>query len=148
MTRPTGRITRSEFQALAEGMIPQADIAGKALQVEVRREQRVMVGMPAKMPQPEFFEALTAVAKGNRNILALYFCQIVFEGSTPHGAIAIDLPPGMSQSQTEQVIGALGSAIQPLLSKDQFIDFFPLTAGGLADSIKREGKAIYIAAAQ
>ncbi|PYX58521.1 MAG: hypothetical protein DMG76_08670 [Acidobacteria bacterium] len=148
MIRPTGRITRAEFQALAEGMIPQTTGTDNTLQMEIVKPQRVFLGMPAQMPRHEIFDALAASAKSLPDIRALYFCQIVFGEGTPHGAIAIDLLPGTPQLQTDNVIGVLGSAIQPLLSKNELFDFFPSVVGTLVDAIKKEGEPIYVASLQ
>lgn len=145
LIRPTGRITRAEFRALAEGMIPQTTSNKNALQMEVVKPQRVLLGMPAKMPRIELLDALAEAAKSQPNIRALYFCQIVFAEGVPHIAIAIDILPATPQSQIDNVIGALGSAIQPMLLESELFDFFSSDATSLVDAIKKAGKTIYIA---
>ena len=141
----TGRITRAEFRALAEGMIPQTTSNKNAIQMEVVKPQKVLLGMPSKMPRIEILDALAEAAKSQPNIRALYFCQIVFADGAPNVAIAIDLLPATPQSQTDNIIGALGSAIQPLLLGSELFDFFASNATSLVDAIKKAGKAIYIA---
>jgi hypothetical protein len=143
MIRPFGRITRAEFQALAEGRIPRADNREGMIEVTVAKPQRVLLGMPAQMPRKDIFDALAEAAKTQPAIRGLYFCQVVFENGLPHGAIAIDFLAGTSTQDCNVSIRALGSAIQPLLTKDYFYDFFP-SGMGIADAIMKEGKRFYV----
>jgi hypothetical protein len=140
--RPFGRITRAEFQALAEGLMPERHPQGKTLKMTTMKPQRVLVGMPAEMPRKEVFEALSSAAKSQPIIRALYFCQIAFAEGAPHRAVAIDFLPGISPEDADAGAHALGSAIQPLLPGGELFDFFP-SGTTLADAIMKQGKKIY-----
>jgi hypothetical protein len=147
MIRPHGRITRAEFQALAEGLIPEPRSHGKTMQMTSVKPQRVLVGLPAEMPRKEVFDALTSAAKSQPSIRALYFCQIKFAEGAPHRAVAIDFLPGTSPEDADAGAHALGSAIQPLLPSGDLFDFFP-SGTTLADAIMKQGKKIYSASLQ
>jgi hypothetical protein len=144
LNRPAGRITRAEFEALAEGRIPQATGAG----IKLAKGQKVLIGIPAQMPGQGVLNALAAAARSQPNIRGLYLCQMVVGENAAQKsiAIAVDILPGATQAQAESLVAALGSAIQPLLSKSERFDFLPaLKSGGLTDVIMKQGKAIYIA---
>lgn len=142
--RPFGRITRAEFQALAEGLIPEPRSQGKTVQMTAVKPQRVLVGMPKEMPGKEVFDALISAAKSQKAIRALYFCQIKFAEGAPHRAVAIDFLPGTSPEDADAGAHALGSATQPLLPSGELFDFFP-SGTTLADAIMKQGKKIYSA---
>jgi hypothetical protein len=142
MIRPHGRITRAEFRALAEGLIPEPHAPGKTMKMTTAKPQRVLVGMPAEMPREEVFDSLTSAAKSQPAICALYFCQIAFAEGAPHRAVAIDFLPGTSPEDADAGAHALGSAIQPLLPSGELFDFFP-SGTTLADAIMKQGKKIY-----
>ena len=144
LIRPGGHITRPEFQALAESVIPGTTRAG----VKIRKGTKVFLGMPAQMPRPEIFHALAVAAESQVCIRALYYCQLRIGEDAPHGAIAIELVPATPQPEVGKIIDALGAAVQPLLSQNEFFDFFPSGAAALAASIMKTGKAIYVAASQ
>jgi hypothetical protein len=142
--RPGGRITRTEFQALADGVIPSATRSD----VRLQQGTKVLLGMPAQMPRPEIFSALASAASACQSIRGLYYCQLRIGEGAPHGAIAIDLLPTTPQSQVGEIIDTLGAKIQPLLANSEFFDFFPSHATGLAAPIMKNGKAIYVSAVQ
>jgi hypothetical protein len=147
MIRPHGRITRTEFQVLAEGLIPEPHSQGKTMKVTTVKPQRVLVGMPAEMPRKEVFDALHSAAESQPAIRALYFCQIKFAEGAPHRAVAIDFLPGTSPEDADAGVHALGSAIQPLLPRGELFDFFH-SGTTLADAIMKQGKKIYSASLQ
>jgi hypothetical protein len=142
--RPHGRITRAEFQTLAEGLIPEPRATGNTVQMTAVKPQRVLIGMPAEMPRKEVFDALTSAAKSQTAIRALYFCQIKFAEGAPHRAVAIDFLPGTSPEDADACAHALGSAIQPMLPSGDLFDFFP-SGTTLAGAIMKQGKNIYSA---
>ena len=141
LIRAGGRLTRSEFTLLAKGQFPLAE----RRDIKVSKGTKVLLGMPAKMPNDKIFAALGAAAHSEPSILALHYCQIQFPEGPAHGAIAIELRPGTPESQLGGITGSLFNAIQPLLAGDAVFDFFPSGFTALADSIKKTGKAIYVA---
>ena len=79
MIRPGGRVTRWEFEELAEGRIPQED--SNEQQAE---PQSVLVTMPKQMPTPEMFNAIDKVAGSFSEIAAMYFGQVIYPDGEPH----------------------------------------------------------------
>ena len=61
MIRPGGRVTRWEFEELAQGHIPQ-DQSGNDAESK-RQPQSVLVTMPKHMPSAEMFNALGKVLR-------------------------------------------------------------------------------------
>jgi hypothetical protein len=118
--RPGGRITRSELAVLAEGLIPEPYPGKNLRQMRVAKQQKVLIGMPAEMPRQELFDALSDTATAHAVIRGLYFCSLAFEQSAPHNAVAIELATPSSRQDVEKAVAALGSAIQPWLSKNEF----------------------------
>ena len=148
MTRPGGRITRLEFAALADGMIPETKLRDQSLQLRFPKQQKVLIGIPAKMPREEIFRALREAAPSHQAVHALYFCAIAFENSDPHNAVAIELAANCSQNEIENAVAAFGSSIRPWLAKNEFVDFYPCQSTPLLEAIKQKGKHIYPAKPQ
>ena len=96
MIRPGGRVTRWEFEELAEGRIPQED--SNEQQAE---PQSVLVTMPKQMPTPEMFNAIGKVAGSFSEIAGMYFGQVIYPDGEPHWTIAVEFAADPS-SQTGQ----------------------------------------------
>jgi hypothetical protein len=113
--------------------------------MKVARTQRVLIGIPAKMPSQEIFEALSKAAAAHPIVRSMYFCLLTFDESAPHNAVAIELPSPPARHEVEQALGALSATLHPWLAKNEFLDFFPCEKSPFLAAIQQKGKQFYVA---
>lgn len=137
MIRPGGRITRWEFEELAQGSIPQQD--SNEQQAE---PQSVLVTMPKQMPTPEMFGAMGKAARAFPGIAGMYFGQVIYPDGEPHWTIAVEFAPGTSSKQLKHMMAALVKAARDVFPRTVTTDLVPASTA-LGQSIKKTGKKFY-----
>jgi hypothetical protein len=116
MIRPGGRVTRWEFEELAEGRIPEEDSNEQAVE-----SQSVLVTMPEQMPTPEMFNAISEVAASFPEIVAMYFGQVIYPNGESHWTIAVEFA-APSDKQLNRVMTALAEAARRVFPKSANAD--------------------------
>jgi hypothetical protein len=137
MIRPGGRVTRWEFEELAEGRIPKEDSNAQAVE-----SQSVLVTMPKQMPSPEMFDAIGEVASTFPEIAGMYFGQVIYPDGEPHWTIAVEFAKGVPSKQVKQMMAALVKAARHIVPKSVTADLL-LASTVLGQSIKTSGKKFY-----
>jgi hypothetical protein len=136
MIRPGGRVTRWEFEDLAQGMNPQDRVA-PAPSAET---QGVLVSMPKHMPSREMFSAFVEAARSFSQVSGMYFAQVTHPHGNSHWTIAVEFVPGVSNEVFQSAIANLGKEVQKASRKT--IDLLPASSP-LGQSIVTTGKKIY-----
>jgi hypothetical protein len=136
MIRPGGRVTRWEFEELAEGRIPEEDSNEQAVE-----SQSVLVTMPEQMPTPEMFNAISEVAASFPEIVAMYFGQVIYPDGEPHWTIAVEFA-APSDKQLNRIMTALAEAARRVFPKSANADLL-LASTALGQSVKTLGKKFY-----
>jgi hypothetical protein len=90
MKRPGGIITRNEFMALAQGLLPEQMISNNTMPLKVAGGQKLFIGRPAKEPPAELLSKL-----------ADYFQQI----PELRGAYLFQMAQQTQQNVTSTVVG-------------------------------------------
>jgi hypothetical protein len=142
MIRPGGRVTRWEFEALAQGLIPQEQQDGPDAETQPAAPQSVLVTMPKHMPSAEVFNALASAAKAFPEVVGMYFGQVIYPDGEPHRAVAIEFAAGVSDQQIQPPMLALAKEARRVFPKKGVTDVFPASTT-LGQSIARSGKKIY-----
>jgi hypothetical protein len=137
MIRPGGRVTRWEFEELAEGRIPEGH-SGQ----QVVEPQSVLVTTPKQMPAPEMFNAIGAVASKFPEVAGMYFGQVIYPDGEPHWTIAVEFTGAPLDKQLNRMMTALVKAAQNVFPKNVTADLLPASTS-LGQSIKAGGKKIY-----
>lgn len=140
MIRPGGRLTRWEFEALAQGAIPQMqanDGAGPQ-----STAQSLLVTMPAQMPTPELFDAMSAAARKHNDVVALYFAQVIYPDGEPHWTIAVEFASSSSVKRDKATMSALTKEARRVFPRTVTSDLVPASTA-LGQSIKTTGKKFY-----
>jgi hypothetical protein len=137
MIRPGGRVTRWEFEELAEGRIPEEDSNEQAVE-----SQSVLVTMPEQMPTPEMFNAISEVAASFPEIVAMYFGQVIYPNGETHWTIAVEFAAVPSDKQLHRMMTALAEAAQSVFPKRVAADLL-LASTALGESVKTLGKQFY-----
>jgi hypothetical protein len=124
MVRPGGRITRTEFDALAQGNIPAS--TNPAVELKLRAGQQVAIGVPAKKPRAEVLESLIATANSMPEVKELYLFQLAAQAGgewSSHTVIGVNLGGTVSEDQKKQIVQTLGRSVQWKLGRGESLDF-------------------------
>src|SRR5579864_2504601 len=134
MIRPGGRVTRWEFEPLAEGRIPDGD----SNQQEVE-SQSVLVTMPKQMPTPEMFHVIGTVAGSFSEIEGMYFGQVIYPDGEPHWTIAVEFAGNPPAKQVKHIMAALVDAARRVFPRSIATDLLPASTA-LGQTIKKSGR--------
>jgi hypothetical protein len=146
MIRPGGRVTRWEFELLAQGRLPQPDLEGEdteAEEAQAGREdsQPVLLSTPLVMPSKELFDALIAAAKNMPVVQAMYFSQVTNAHGESRRSVAVEFASGTSDEMVARTCKALRKrAHQASASKS--LDFLA-TSTDLGRAITTTGQKFY-----
>jgi hypothetical protein len=142
MIRPGGRVKRWEFEALAQGDIPQTPTHEDA---EMQAApQSVLVTMPTQMPAAEVFAAMGTAARKFAQVVALYFAQVIYPDGEPHWTIAVEFDPASSAKRDKVAMSALVKEMRRVLPRTVTSDLVPASTA-LGQSITTTGKKFYSA---
>jgi hypothetical protein len=137
MIRPGGRVTRQEFTALSQGVVPQPPS-------EASGPQSVLIAMPKDMPAAETLAALANQARNLPQVLGMFFGQVIYPQDGPHRTIAVDLAPDTSEQMIKSALAALAQEAQRIFAQGP-TDFLDASTV-LGQSIAKSGKKFYSAA--
>ncbi len=144
MIRPGGRVTRWEFELLAQGRIPQPDLGDEeAEEGEAGTEdsQPVLLSTPSNMPPKELFDALIAAAKDIPEVQAMYFSQVTDAHGKTRRSVAVDFAPGTNGEMIAPSLKELGRKARHFSQKEP-LDFLS-TSTDLGRAITTTGQKFY-----
>jgi hypothetical protein len=141
ITRPGGIITRREFTALAQGLLPQAIISDNVAQLGVAAKQ-VLVGKPERELPAEVLDRLAAFFKQFHDVQAGYLFQMgdPHANSTVFGVQFSSMP---APQRLEPIMRTAGAILQAMLPPEAFVDFMPVVPGAMLDAVRKSGRAIF-----
>jgi hypothetical protein len=140
LIRPGGRVTRWEFEELAEGRIPQEDSNEQEAE-----PQSVLVTMPKQMPNPEMFNAIGTVAGSFSEIAGMYFGQVIYPDGEPHWTIAVEFVTDPPAKLVKHIMASLVEVARRVFPRSITTDLLPASTV-LGQSVKTSGKKFYNAA--
>jgi hypothetical protein len=137
MIRPGGRVTRWEFEELAEGRIPEKNSNEQGVQ-----SQSALVTMPKQMPTSAMFSAISEAAGTFPEIVAMYFGQVSYPDGEPHWTIAVEFAEAPSAKQVNRMMTALVKVAGRVFPQSVTADLL-LASTALGQSIKTTGRKFY-----
>jgi len=126
MLRPGGRISRFEFEALAEGMLPGRFDPRGVLHMTLAEGKTAHLSPPAKSLPGNVLEAMVTAARSTGEIRELYHFDMASESGDAHAVIGIDLDRPLETAGLERVLKRLADAVHPLLAGRTYLDFMVL----------------------
>jgi hypothetical protein len=146
MIRPGGRVTRWEFELLAQSRVPQPDLEGEDTDVEegeadAEDAQPVLLSTPSIMPPKELFDALIVAAKSIPAVQAMYFSQVADANGDSRRSVAVDFAPGTTDAMIAQSFKELGKQARQISSSVP-MDFLS-TSTDLGRAITTTGQKFY-----
>jgi hypothetical protein len=137
MIRPGGRVTRWEFELLAQARIPQGDA-----NEQERESQSVLVTTPSHMPAPETFIAISEVVRGFPEIAGMYFGQVIYPDGEPHWTLVVEFAADPPAKLVKRMMASLLQAARRVFPRDIRTDLLPASTA-LGQSIKKSGRKFY-----
>lgn len=141
MIRPGGRVTRAELDVLANGIVPNR-VSPTNAEFQLKAEEKVAIGLPAKLLTSEIQESLAGCAENLPEIHQLFLFQMATQSGGSHTVIGIGLNESVSREQQAEIASRLGKSVQGKLDPGQSLDFtFP--RGPFAEQARAVGKQIF-----
>lgn len=139
--RPGGLITRREFTALAQGLLPQAAISDNVAQMSVAAKQ-VVIGKPQNEPPAEVLDRLAAYFRQFPDVQAGYLFQMGGKqaNSTVFGLQFASMP---DPQRMEPIMRGAGAMLRAMLPTGVFIDLMPIVPGTLLDAVRNSARTIF-----
>jgi hypothetical protein len=141
MIRPGGRVKRNEMELLSRGVIPDFS-RPKVEQHQLKANEKVFIGRPAKHPSAEVEELLKHQASSFASVAELYVFQMATESGSSNTVIGISLGEEVSRTREEEIVGAMSVSVRPKLGSNQTLDFLFLR-GPMRDQIRALGTLIF-----
>lgn len=139
--RPGGRITRFEFEALAEGMVPgQLDLFG-AVPMTFAESKTVLIGQPISPPSARILDAVIGAVRNVPEIKQLYLFQMGSEQGDSRAAIGIEWLWRPEEQRAKVILGSLAQAVHPLLTARDYLDFMVIE-DSTGDAIRQCGRRL------
>jgi len=121
-----GELTRWEFQALANGIMPAEQGDEGAAQMTIPPGTRVAFGPLARPASAAVIATLKNALATHPEISGAHLFEMQVGDGDPQQVAGIVFADEPDQAVIERVMNALGEAITPVLSEDEFLDFMVL----------------------
>ena len=137
-----GELTRREFAALAEGVLPAAD-PDDVEELELAPGAEVLVA-PLQTPPGEAFLGVLTMALGESGLVrTAWLADVAFEAGELHPAVGVDLEDGTDEPSQRGIFEHVMSRIQPLLGHGRYLDFIVVDPDVWAPLFSSAGAPIY-----
>lgn len=141
ISRPGGIITRNEFIALAQGLLPESMISNSTAQLKVAAGQKLLIGKPAKEPPTEFLIKLTDYFQQIPELRGAYLFQMTNQNLTS-SVIGLHFAAEPDVQRMKHIMQGVGDVARGEIPAGVSIDFMPLKTGPLLDSVQKCGRAL------
>jgi hypothetical protein len=141
VSRPGGVITRNEFLALTQGLLPEASLSSNTSQLKVAAGQKVLIGKPANMPPAKLIIKLTDYFQQIPELRGAYLFQLVNQNVT-NRVIGLYFVPEPDPQRMQHLMREIGDVVRGQIPAEEFIDFMPLKTGPLLDGVQKSGLAL------
>jgi hypothetical protein len=137
-----GELTRREFAALAEGVLPAAE-PDDVEELELAPGAEVLVA-PLQTPPGEAFLGVLTMALGESGLVrTAWLADVAFEAGELHPAVGVDLEDGTDEPAQRGIFEHVMSRIQPLLGHGRYLDFIVVDEDVWAPLFSSAGAPIY-----
>jgi hypothetical protein len=138
ISRPGGIITRNEFMALAQGLLPESTISNNTAQYKVAAGQKLLIGKPAKVPPSELLRKLTDYFQQIPELRGAYLFQMANQNVTS-SVIGLHFAAEPGQQWMEHIMQGVGDVTRGEIPPGVSLDFMPLKPGPLLDNVQKCG---------
>lgn len=139
--RMGGRLTRFEFLALAEGMIPgQPDASGLA-NMNLPEAMDLYITEAATIPRDQVLASAREAGESISEVQQLYLFQMTVPGGEAHNVLGIELAGQPRPARVEEIMRMLAQSVSSLLKPGEYLDLLVLS-GSLVEAARARGKAL------
>ena len=139
--RPGGIITRNEFMALAQGLLPESMMSNNTAQLKVAAGQKLFIGKPAKEPPAELLRKLTDHFQQIPELRGAYLFQMTNQNVTS-SVIGLHFAAEPNMQRMGNIMQGVGEVTRRELPVGVSIDFMPLKTGPFLDTVQKCGIAL------
>jgi hypothetical protein len=140
MIRPTGRITRGEFEALARGLVPRP-IAGGLVVSALPAAGLGGIQPPNQTLPQTVAEVLLRSAESVPEIATLYVFSLAHSNGSPQLTVGVGLDRKVAKEREQLIVQTLWTAVAPSLTELKALDFIVMT--GPITAAASAGNKIY-----
>jgi SseB protein N-terminal domain/SseB protein C-terminal domain len=141
ISRPGGIITRYEFMALAQGLLPESMVSSNTAQLKVASGQKLLIGAPANEPPVELLKKFTDHLQQIPELRGAYLFQMTNQNVTS-SVIGLHFAAQPNAQRMEQIMQGIGDVAKGAVPAGVSIDFMPLKNGPLLESVQKCGRAL------
>lgn len=142
ISRPGGVITRNEFLALAQGLLPHAQIASNLKEMKFAAGQQMLIGMPAKEPPAELLAKLTGHLQTIDELCGAYLFLMANQ-STNSTVIGLHFASTPGEPRMREIMSAVANIVHAGIPEGATLDFMPLQEGSLLEAVRKSGRALF-----
>jgi hypothetical protein len=139
--RPGGIVTRREFEALAQGLIPQRTPDGKGQVLTVQKPTQIQIGRCKTPISSEIKSQLVATAAKLPEVEKIFRYQVRFVDTGAQSEV-IGLVCSVKPDRFQQIATSLMSSIQPLIAPGHYIDLTVVRPGDMP-LMQKHGEVVY-----
>ena len=139
--RPGGNLTRSEFEALAQEMIPQRTPDGKGQVLTVQKPTQIQVGRCPTPTSPDFKNRLTEAAAQFPELERIFRYRMRYVETGAQSDV-LGLVCNAKPERFHQIVSSLMSSVQPLIAPGDHLDLTAVKPGNLP-VMQQHGEVVY-----
>jgi SseB protein N-terminal domain len=125
--RPGGIVTRREFEAMAQGMIPERTSDGKGQVLRVQTPTKIQIGRCKTPVSSEMRAQLRIAAATFPELHKIFRYQMRFSVTGAQKEV-FGLVCSAQASRFQEIVSSLMASVQPLLDPGRYVDFTALRA--------------------
>lgn len=142
LLKPGGVITRTEFAALAQGLVPQSMVAANVAELQVAAGQQVTVDKCSDEPPAELLEKLADHFRQIPELRGAYLFELA-NGAQKSRVIGLQFNTAPDPQSMDRVMRGVGDLLRGELPADRSLDFMPLNSQPLLDAVRKCGKVVF-----
>jgi hypothetical protein len=137
-----GELTRREFAALAEGVLPAGD-PGDVEELHLAPGAEVLVAPLQTPPGEAFLGVLTMALEESGPVRTAWLADVAFEAGELHPAVGVELDEGTDEPAQRGIFEHVMSRVQPLLGHGRYLDFIVVDGDVWAPMFSSAGAPIF-----
>lgn len=141
-TKPGGIVTRQEFAALAQGLLPEKSAGGNVARMTVAAGQQISVGQCTNEPPAELLAKVRDRLQNMSEIRNAFLFEII-NGGQKSSVVGLEFTSPADAATVNRVMGEIGSVLRGQMAAGAFLDFMPLGAGPLLEAVRKCGRVVF-----
>ncbi|HVB88086.1 MAG TPA: enhanced serine sensitivity protein SseB C-terminal domain-containing protein [Candidatus Dormibacteraeota bacterium] len=142
LVKPGGVITRTEFSALAQDLMPQSMVAGNVAELQVAAGQQVTVDKCSEEPPAELLAKLADHFRQIPELHGAYLFELA-NGVQKSSVVGLQFDSAPDSRSMDRVMRGVGDLLRGQLPAKRSLDFMPLNIKPLLDAVRKCAKVVF-----